>query len=293
MKKQAIIKPIIILGIGRCGSTIVHKIMKEANPFAWFTGSLDKYPNQVWINRLRMHLADFPFVGEFLHSRDPSESYNFWELNCKGFRRPCRDLNAEDVTNFNVKNLHKAFEQTLTKTRKRLLIKITGWPRIGFLKQVFPDAKFILIHRDPRAIVNSMIKTTFWDGWGGPSNWRFGELSQVYHELWMKHHRSFIALAGIQFNMFMDAYRVSKALYQNDSFLEMKYEDICANKLDAFQDLFEFSEIAWNDKLLKKIEKYSLTDFDFKWKQDLTTVQQNILNNVCDRELNYLGYKKE
>jgi hypothetical protein len=81
---------------------------------------------------------DYPVVGELLKRRiRPGESYPFWEHHCKGFSAPYRDLVAADVTDKTKKHVPRTMSRILTEKRDRLLLKITGWPRIGFLSEVF------------------------------------------------------------------------------------------------------------------------------------------------------------
>src|SRR5213078_3203453 len=95
----------------------------------------------------------------------------------------------------------------LGRRRHRLLVKITGWPRVGYLRAIFPDARFIHLIRDGRAVANSLIHTDFWRGWAGPSKWQWGEMGAEHHEEWERHGRSFVALAGIQWKIMMGAIR--------------------------------------------------------------------------------------
>ena len=58
----------------------------------------------------------------------------------------------------------------MTEKRDRLLLKISGWPKIGILFEIFEGAKFVHVARDGRAVVNSPLDTYFWNGWIGPEN---------------------------------------------------------------------------------------------------------------------------
>lgn len=66
------------------------------------------------------------------------------------------------------RKLPVVLSKTLTKKRNRLLFKITGWPRVGFLHEIFEDAKFIHLIRDGRAVAYSLLQQPWWEGWRGP-----------------------------------------------------------------------------------------------------------------------------
>ena len=130
-------KPIFIIGVGRSGSSIFHEIMCEHPEIAWLSDLCEKYPGNPKKNRNLMKLIDFPILGNLVKMRHlPSESYKFWNLLYKGFATPVRDLKAEDVTNTAKEKIQNKLSAILTKKRNRLLIKITGWPRVCFLKKI-------------------------------------------------------------------------------------------------------------------------------------------------------------
>ena len=84
-----------------------------------------------------------------------------------GFSEPCRDLVRTDVTTRVKRQVRAAMGMMLTHKRNRLLLKITGWPRLGFLNEMLEDAKFIHLVRDGRAVASSL-HVDFWRGWYGP-----------------------------------------------------------------------------------------------------------------------------
>ena len=165
--------PIIVFGTGRCGTTIFHRLLTTHPNLAWLSKWMDNYPGKPERNRLIMQALDKPLLSKLISNRvSPGECYNFWEHHIKGFRRLCRDLTEDDV----MKHHHtivNVFSRTLTKKRNRLLLKITGWPRVKFLKGIFPDAKFIHVYRDGRAVTASNLRVGFWNGWEGPGKWRW------------------------------------------------------------------------------------------------------------------------
>lgn len=292
-------KPIFIVGTGRSGSTIFHEMFCRHPEVAWISKLCDVFPNQVWLNKYFLNSLDFPVVGTaskylILQKRAirPSEAYNFWENICTGFSRPCRDLVAEDVTNKKKRKIRKELTKTLTSNRERLLIKITGWPRLSFLQEVFEDAKFIHIVRDGRATVNSMLEVDFWEGWQGPQNWRWGELTLSQKADWDKYDKSFAALAAIEMNILMDAMEEAKTNIGPKSFLEVKYEDLCASPRNTFKDVIEFCDLTWSANFSKTIEEFNLKNTNYKWKQDLTPAQCDVISQILTSYLKKYNYEQ-
>ena len=140
--------PIFIVGIGRCGSTIFHRILCEHPRISWLTGFADWNPSRPGRNRSIMEMADWPFLCSFVRRVYPSECYRFWEHHCPGFRRPFRDLNEGDLSERSRIRVIDALGAVTSKRRPRLAMKITGWPRLGLLSSIFPNAKFIHLGRD-------------------------------------------------------------------------------------------------------------------------------------------------
>ncbi|GAJ21506.1 unnamed protein product, partial [marine sediment metagenome] len=81
------------------------------------------------------------------------------------------------------------------------MIKLTGWSRIEYIKELFPDAKFIHILRDGRGVANSLINVDFWKGWEGPHKWRWGMLNEEKMKEWNKYDQSFVILAAMEWKI--------------------------------------------------------------------------------------------
>ena len=289
--KLEVKKPIFVVGVGRSGSSIFHKILCEHPYAAWLSALGDTHFDNLALNAFFMKVIDYPLVGKPLKNKYiPSECYNFWEHHCKGFRRPFRDLGPDDVTNKTKAKIQNVMAALLTSKRDRLLLKITGWPRIGFLKEIFEDAKFIHIVRDGRAVVNSMINVNWWWGWQGPQNWRWGELTEDQQRLWEKHNKSFLALAGIEWNILMAATERASSYVCDKNFLTIRYEDICTDPIGNFQHVVEFCELDWSREFEKAIGRHALKNTNYKWQKELTHQQHKMLNAVMDHYLNAYNY---
>lgn len=286
-----IVKPVFIVGVGRSGSTIFHKIFARHPNLAWLSGYLDRYPTKPQINKFLMNVIDWPIIPIVMKRNYPEECYSFWEYYCKGFRTPCRDLTSNDVTIKAKTEIRKVLAGLLTPRRNRLLLKITGWPRIGYLNEIFDNAKFIHIIRDGRAAVNSMINEPWWWGWRGPENWRWGRLTVEQEDEWEKHNKSFLALAAIEWKIILNALEKSRKYIKPNQLMEIKYENLCENTVDVFKKVVDFSDLKWSDSFENVVQSYQLKVKNYKWQEQLTKKQQEILEKVLSPYLSRYGYK--
>ena len=264
--------PIFITGIGRCGSTIIYDVLSEHEQVAWLSDICSKYPSKPYLNKLLLSYVDVPILKKIIRHRfQPSECYKLWDQVSRGFSTPFRDLVADDVTNYERKKIINTLNKIPTQKRNRLMVKITGWSRIGFLKEIFPDAKFIHVVRDGRAVVNSILNVDFWWGWRGPWNWRWGKLSEEQYLLWEKYDKSFVALAAIEWNLIMDSFELAKESMNSENYLEIKYEDFCSNTTVKVKQICEFANLNWSKKFEDNITKYQIKSTNTKWVEDLNS----------------------
>ena len=211
-------KPVIIVGTGRCGSTVFHRLLAKHSDVMWLSGFCDRYPSRPLWNQRAVTAMDNPVLRRLMERRvQPGECYLFWDRYTYGFSEPCRDLVRTDVTTRVKSQLLAALGKMLTHKRNRLLIKITGWPRIGFLDEIFPDAKFVHILRDGRSVASSLLHVDFWRGWYGPQGWRAGLLSPEDEATWEAYDRSFVALAGLEWRIQMRAIEAARRPARSDA----------------------------------------------------------------------------
>lgn len=286
-----LIKPVIIVGTGRCGSTIFHQVFAEHPQLMWLSGFSDRYPTKPAVNRWAVTAMGNPLLHRLLGGKiQPGECYKFWDRYAYGFSTPCRDLFKEDVTPRMKKQVRSAMESLLTPARNRLLIKIAGWSRIGFLKEIFEDAKFIHIVRDGRAVASSVMHVNFWRGWRGPQQWGAGMLSPEDQAVWDATDRSFIALAGIQWQLRTRAMEAARQKIDPKDFLEVKYETFCDQPLETYRRVLEFAELPQSAAFEKHIQAASIKSTSNRWRDDLTPHQQGTLDTLLREDLLRYGY---
>jgi omega-hydroxy-beta-dihydromenaquinone-9 sulfotransferase len=287
-----IIKPVIIVGTGRCGSTVLHRLLAKHPNVMWLSGLCDRYPTRPAWNRRAVTAMHHPLLRRLLGSKiQPGECYRFWDHHAYGFSEPCRDLVRADVTSRVRKQVRAALEPMLTPACNRLLLKITGWPRIGFLNEIFEDARFIHIVRDGRAVASSLLHVDFWLGWRGPQGWRAGVLSPEDQAVWEGYDRSFTALAGLEWRIQMRALEAARQSLDPGCFTEVRYETFCRQPLETCRRLLEFAELPPSRELERQVERTAIKDMSNRWRDDLTPAQQALLDDLLREDLPRYGYR--
>jgi hypothetical protein len=237
--------------------------------------------------------AGNPVVRKLFGKRiKPGENYGFWYHHAYGFAEPGRDLVAADVTPRVRKQLQSVLGRMMTPQRDRLLVKLTGWSRIGYLDEIFGDAKFIHIVRDGRAVANSVLHVNAWQwrGWYGPYSWRYGPLSAEDEAAWLASGRSFVALAGIQWKTHTRAIETARAALDPSRFLQVRYEDFCEDALGTCRRVTEFAELRPSPEFERNVKATPIRDTD-RWRKDLSPAQQELLTGLLREDLRRYGYE--
>ena len=290
-QSMKVTKPIILVGTGRCGSTVFHRLLATHPRLMWLSGLAERFPRKPAWNRRAVTAMGNPLLRSLLGERiRPSECYAFWDAYAYGFSEPCRDLVRGDVTPRVRKQIHGALSPMLTSARDRLLVKITGWQRVTFLDEIFPDAKFVHILRDGRAVASSLLHVNFWRGWYGPQGWRAGLLTPEDQATWEAHGRSFAALAGLEWRIQMRAIDAARRDVDPSRFYEVRYEEFCERPVETYRQVLEFAEMPWSSELERHVEAASIRSTSNRWRDDLTPEQQDVLSQVLREDLVRYGY---
>ena len=284
-------RPIFIVGVGRSGSSIFHQMMSTHPNVSWLSGVNDRYPEKPYYGRWTMHALNIPGFSGFLRSRlDPGECYAFWDHFFPGFSVPFRDLRSDDVTELPRRALLAVLSRLTTRKRSRLLFKITGWPRLRFLHELFPDSLFLNVIRDGRPVASSFLRVPWWKGWRGPEQWRWGPLPDKYREEWERHNCSFIALAGIQWKILVESMEAAKLGIPRDHIMDIRYEKLCANPHGTIAEALSFCGLSSSPAFERSISGFQLRSENDKWRRDFSPAQQDTLEDVLRGHLVRLGY---
>lgn len=297
-----------VIGTGRCGSTLVQEVLAR-HPEVGFVSNLeDKLPLLDlcgrWNNLLLRRAAprdprfgpfrDRPHLIERGRLRiAPSEGWEVLERQVSPILvTPDRDLLASDLTPWLDRRLRRFFERRMAAQGRRVLLHhVTGWPRAGLLQAAFPQARFIHVVRDGRAVANSWLQTSWWTGYQGPSGWYLGPLPEPYAKEWEAANHSFVLLAGLGWKLLMDAFQAARAAIPASQWLEVRYEDVLADPRGQVGAMLEFLGLGWTPTFEAGFARYTFaTGRREAFRRDLDPCQLALLERSLAEHLQRHGY---
>ena len=293
--------PVFVIGTGRCGTTALMDLIAYHGEFTWPSQYTARWPRRPQLAALSRIVELPPFTSRWRFTRyvpKHAENYSEWDERFPGFAEPFRDLVASDVTPL-VKERIRASVRDLTRFqgKPRYITKYTGWSRIGFVKEIFPDAKFIHIVRDGRAVAYSYTTMPWWDGWAGAerSRWALPEL--MLREL-ERHDRSFVALAALQWRMLIDDISQASATLPDDDVLLLRYEDMVRDPIATARRGISFAGAdphdrrfeAHLDRAARRIVDPDSRPSPPPWKRNLSPAQIEMVNELCAEQLRRFDY---
>jgi hypothetical protein len=250
-----------VLGTGRCGSTLVHEIIAR-HPDVGFVSNLeDRLPFVPVPGRFNNDI--YRRVPDLLTTKGrlryaPSEAYRALDREVSpAISAPLRDLVAEDVTPWLERRFRAFFEGRAAQQRRPVFLhKFTGWPRSGFVRRIYPDARFIHVVRDGRAVANSFLQMPWWQGYRGPDEWSWGPLPAAYAAEWEDSGRSFAVLAGLEWKLLMDAFDAARDLVPAAQWLEVRYEDVVAAPRERLGEMLDHLGLDWTPAFERGFARY-------------------------------------
>jgi len=260
------------VGAPRGGTGIFYRTMANHPDLAWISNITKKFPSSLFLTRLIML---------FRNDHRPTEANNVWQKFTSG---KDESLGRDDVTPAVRQFFHKIVRINLRLFNKpRFLNKCPGNSvRVEFLKEIFPDARFIHLIRDGRAASYSIMRSrlkhsgAYWSvkptGWQG--------LMQ----------RPLVEACALQWKMVVEHVMQSARGLPGDQYLEIKYEDFVARPSDILKTVGVKYNLNWEEKLLQTVTA-NIDNRNFKWQENMSDENRNRLNFLLGDFLMQLGYE--
>jgi Sulfotransferase family len=297
-----------VLGTGRCGSTLVAELIARHRDVGFVSNFDDKLARfdlkGRWNNALfnRSNERD-PSLRPFRDRRRPiergrlrvapSEGWDVLEKQVSGvFPKPCRDLTADDAMPWLQRRISTFFDARMATQGKPVFMHhLTGWPRSGLLSAVYPQARYVHVIRDGRAVANSWLQMGWWDGYRGPDNWYLGQLSSVHQQAWEDSGRSFAVLAGLGWKVLIEALEQARAETPDGQWLDVRMEDLIDDPRGQMANVMTFLELPWDEHYEAGFQRHTFqASRGQAWKRDLAASDIADLERVIGEPLQRHGY---
>ena len=243
-------RPIFFIGMGRSGTTILFEAFARHPQLAWPSSYCRMYPGKLWVNGLR-RLLDNRLIKLYSNKQQyggkrllndyfpqPDEAYPFWNMYA-GAHFARHSLYMEKCNPENINKTRDAVFQVMKwQGRDRFAAKLTGPPRISYLKSIFPDALFVNVVRDGRAVVHSLMNVDFWKQKGGLTG-PFWEdyLRDEDLAMWEESGKDPGVLTAIQWRRAVEITQDEIKHLPSSDYHEVRYEDYMSQPHDVLSRL--------------------------------------------------------
>lgn len=290
------VKIVFIIGSGRCGSSLVHELISQHRGVGFVSNFDDNLPalnSKGYLNNTlyRSPLGNFTRKGRLRFA--PSEAYRLISKEVSPiYANSCRNLRASDVTPELRQSFRRFFFDRYRAQGKQVFVhKYTGWSRVEFFREIFPEAKFIHIVRDGRAVANSFLQMKWWTGYRGPENWYLGSLSESQQSRWESSDQSFLILAGIAWEILVASVDQDARQVGEESLRTVRYEDFLQDPIVQIRALCDFSGLEFDQDLQNRIRSSRIHSARKQaYLTDLSPAQVSELTSCIAKSLTKYGY---
>jgi len=287
-------KPIFIVGAGRSGTTVLYNILSTHPEVCWFSNYTEKAPAAKLLPLLHRTL-DWPLIGMaikkniiassgtrlFIRPREATKIYHEYCQFKHDVKTTETDLDPHEEEKFK-----EVIRRHLALTgKKRFLSKQTANnQRIRLINAMFKDAYFVHIIRDGRAVANSLRKEPWWPD---TKIWWLNTTPQE----WEKQGKEPLELSALQWKKNVEAILENISLFK-DRYIELRYEELAKDVKETIHKITDFCGLSSSSAFYKDIPE-TLPNRNYKWKKDLSQVEQKIVTETIGPFLTHLGYESD
>jgi len=309
MSEKEDLPVVFLIGAGRSGTTLLYKTLSLHEDIAYLSNHHNKFPSTSLASSFERLVKDHPDI------KLKSWFKNDGSANARGARTfldqlvpqpaeceavytrcgvPLVASSSSDMrdtlvaTDHSRKCLRRTFRSVLRVTGGKVLLtkRTANNRRIEYLQSVFPEARFVHLIRDGRAVAYSLTRVSWWGKyvpfWSDKTPEQMIRLGEDPVE---SAARNWIEeMAWIEKGL-------SSIAPQN--LYELHYENFLAEPDAVLEKLFEFIGIpaAMEGRYGASIAALALKPENVGWKTAWTDEQQRLVNTIQESVLSRTGYK--
>ena len=296
--------PVFIIGFWRSGTTLLHNLVCRAPGTAYITTYQTVFPNLLLSHSWWFKLI----IGKFWPTHRPFDDVKM------GMDLPQEEeialANVQDISFYNFLYFPKDFERFYDKELfmknldgklvarwkseylkliKKAFLNIKGdrfiskspsnMARISQILEMFPDARFIFLYRDPYKTVESFYRFMH-------------EVMPVVQVQGVNEGLTRERLTGVYADMIRQYY-LDKDKIPPQNLMEIRFEDFSKNTIDGLKNIYDQFGIPGFDEARLQFELYMDEITDFKQtKYEITHETIHWVNEYAGDIVDRLGYPK-
>jgi hypothetical protein len=294
--------PVFVIGAGRSGTTLFFDMLTRHPAFGFFTNyddilaatplfgmSRPLFENAWW--RMLGKRKNWKTVNDYssLLPRK-TEAYRFWARYC--FRDFTHGYLWHVRPSPESASIIRAKIGRLMRLQRRQVFaaKLTGPGRIAYLREIFPDARFIHLVRDARAQVHSTLNVGFWQaGEGDKKLWWSSDIPETHQTYLNAAEQSGdpLILATAQWRSVVESIRIEAGrILPIHDFMELSYEDLVADPVARIAGIWGGLGLPVEDEDLACLSSVSVRrGNNVKWLRDFELREQELLQHWLERAL--------
>ena len=194
---------------------------------------------------------------------------------------------AAEVTPEDARRLHTRFEfHRRLRGQARFVNKNPrSSVRLGYIRAIFPDALFLHVIRDGRAVTHSLLREMRrnslrqrfpFGNFCKPPNWRALLREDPAEQ------------AALQWREVV-RHVLAERPALGASYHELRYEDLCQNPRQVLAHAYGFAGLRVDEKALKRLPA-RLDSQNFQWRTALSAGQIETINRIQEEQLRQLDY---
>lgn len=300
--------PIFVLGFYRSGTTYLQDFILQDDRFGHHTLFQMVFPEimltaEKWMGPFLQNISNlirakdkvhriplnWQYVGEedgtmttALDIRGAQWGYFFPRMMIEHFKKY---VLFEDVTDFEKVQWCNSFIFLLRKIsiacgNKQLVLKSPPHTaRIRVLKEIFPQAKFIFIHRNPYEVFES--------------NRRFWEVARSIYTIGKVGGVDFDAIILKTYAKTMDRYMEDRQILSSNELIEIRYDKLLSNPIGSIRMIYDQLELDDYSHCKKKMELFAGRQKDFvRLKHQFSRDCIDKVNEHWDKYIRHWDYSK-
>lgn len=249
---MSIDRPIFIVGPHRSGTTLLYRVLSQHPDLGYFNRYDKRFPGAprmaAWLTRLTAH-------------DQPMETQPIWDRSKRGDDDMLR---AEHAT----PDISEWFRRRVATT-----LRLRGAPRfvakyprlslrLDWLDAIFPDALFVHVQRDWRAVVNSTVNRQ------AKRRRRGGGWFGVHHPGWQEMGElSMDVVATRQFVAVTETLETAAQHFAGRLF-PLRYEVLCREPMDTLRGLLASLGLPWSADFERSVPT-NIRSANLKWQEQL------------------------